>query len=59
VGGVAVKYNVYLSDLIVLEFQPSDRSRVELAARLLRHVGVDAEVKSMLSLRKARAARSC
>ena len=43
-----MKYNVYLSDKIEVEFQPTDRSRVELAARLLRHVGVDAEVKSML-----------
>jgi hypothetical protein len=46
VGGVTVKYNVYLrEDLIVLEFQSSDRSRVELAARLLRLAGVSAEVK--------------
>jgi hypothetical protein len=46
VGGVAVKYNVYLrKDAIVLDFQSTDRSRVELAARLLRLAGVTAEVK--------------
>jgi hypothetical protein len=46
VGGVAVKYNVYLSEkAIELQFQSSDRSRVELAARLLRLAGVGAEVK--------------
>ncbi len=34
-GGAAVKYNVYLrGDAIVLEFKSTDRSRVELAARL-------------------------
>jgi hypothetical protein len=47
-AGVAVKYDVYLSDKIEVEFQPTNRSRVELAACLLRHVGVDAEVKSLL-----------
>jgi hypothetical protein len=46
VGGVAVKYNVYLrGDEIVLQFQSSDRSRVEHAARLLRLAGVSAEVR--------------
>jgi hypothetical protein len=46
VSGVAVKYNVYLrEDLIVLVFQSSDRSRVELAACLLKLAGVGAEVK--------------
>jgi hypothetical protein len=46
VGGVAVKYNVYLRrDEIVLQFQSSDRSRVEHAARLLRLAGVTAEVR--------------
>jgi hypothetical protein len=45
VGGVAVKYNVYLRNEGVLEFQSTDRSRVELAARLLRLAGVSAEVK--------------
>jgi hypothetical protein len=47
VGGVAVKYNVYLRDTIELEFKSTDRSRVELAARLLRHAGVGAEVKKV------------
>jgi hypothetical protein len=46
VGGTAIKYNVYLrSDEIVLQFHSTGRSRVELAARLLRLVGVTAEVK--------------
>jgi 23S rRNA pseudoU1915 N3-methylase RlmH len=46
VGGAAVKYNVYPRDkAIELEFQSTDRSRVELAARLLRLVGVNVEVK--------------
>jgi hypothetical protein len=45
-GGVAVKYNVYLrKDDILLLFASTDRSRVELAARLLRLAGVAAEVK--------------
>jgi hypothetical protein len=43
---IAVKYNVYLrGDAIELEFRSTDRSRAELAARLLRQAGVDAEVK--------------
>jgi hypothetical protein len=45
VGNISIKYNVYLTDYIMLEFQSTDRSRVELAARLLKHAGVDAEVK--------------
>jgi hypothetical protein len=46
VGGVAVKYDVYLrGDAIELEFQSKDRSRAELAARLLRLADVGAEVK--------------
>jgi tetratricopeptide (TPR) repeat protein len=46
VGGVAVKYNVYLREnTILFEFNSTDRSRVELAARLLRLAGVSAEVK--------------
>jgi len=46
VGGVAVKYNVYLhGDAVELRFHSTDRSRVELAARLLRLAGVGAEVK--------------
>ena len=44
-GGIAVKYNVYLLNDIRLEFQSSDRSRVELAARLLKLAGVSAEVR--------------
>jgi hypothetical protein len=44
-AGVAVKYNVYLRNEVVLEFHSTDRSRVELAARLLRLAGVSAEVK--------------
>jgi hypothetical protein len=46
VGGAAVKYNVYLrDDVIKLQFQSTDRSRVELAVRLLRLAGVSAEVQ--------------
>ncbi len=45
-GGAAVKYNVYLrGDAVELQFRSTDRSRVELAARLLKRAGVDAEVK--------------
>jgi len=44
-GGVAVKYNVYLRGAIELEFQSTNQSRAELAARLLRLAGVSAEVK--------------
>ncbi len=45
-GGIEIKYNVYIRDrAIELEFQSTNRSRVELAARLLRLVGVDADVK--------------
>jgi hypothetical protein len=45
VGDVAVKYNVYLCDVVMLQFRSADRSRVELAARLLRLAGVSAEVR--------------
>jgi hypothetical protein len=45
VGGIAVKYNVYLSDKIELRFKSTDRSHVELAALLLKLAGVDVEVK--------------
>ncbi len=45
--GIAVKYNVYLNDKIELEFQSTDRSRVELAARLLKLAGVGAEMKKV------------
>jgi hypothetical protein len=44
-GGIAVKYNVYLRNDIRLQFASTDRSRVELAARLLRLAGVSAEVR--------------
>jgi hypothetical protein len=45
-AGIAVKYNVYLSEkAIKLQFASTDRSRVELAAWLLKLTGVDAEVK--------------
>ncbi len=45
-AGVAVKYNVYLREnKVELRFQSTDRSRAELAARLLRLAGVGAEVK--------------
>jgi len=37
--------NVYLGDVIVLQFHSMDRCRVELAARLLRLAGVTAEVR--------------
>ncbi len=47
-GSAAVKCNVYLrEDAVVLDFQSTDRSRVELAARLLRLAGVNAEVKKV------------
>jgi hypothetical protein len=45
VGGAAVKYNVYLRNDVLLQFRSTDWGRVELAARLLRLVGVGAEVK--------------
>jgi hypothetical protein len=45
-AGIAVKYNVYLRGHdVLLEFQSTDRSRAELAARLLRLAGVGAELK--------------
>jgi hypothetical protein len=41
---VAVKYNIYLSgDVFELRFESTDRGRVEVAARMLRLVGVRAE----------------
>jgi len=44
--GIAIKYKVYLSvNAIELHFRSADRGRAELAARLLRHVGVSAEVR--------------
>jgi len=45
-GSIAVKYNVYLRETdIQLQFVSTDRSRVELAARLLKLAGIGAEVK--------------
>ncbi len=45
-GDASVKYNVYLrEDATELQFVSTNRSRVELAARLLRLAGVNAEVK--------------
>jgi hypothetical protein len=45
-GGADVKYNVYLREnAIMLQFVSTDRGRVELAARLLKLAGVNAEVK--------------
>jgi hypothetical protein len=41
VGDIKIKYNVYLSDKVELQFASTDRSRVELAARLLRLAGVE------------------
>jgi hypothetical protein len=47
-AGVIVKYNVYLREnKVELQFQSTDRGRVELAALLLRHAGVGAEVKKV------------
>ena len=47
-GDVAIKYNVYLSEnAIELQFNSTDRNRVELAARLLRLTGVSAEVRKV------------
>ncbi len=45
-GGAAVKYNVYLrGDAVELQFRSTDRSRAELAARLLKLAGAGAEVR--------------
>jgi hypothetical protein len=45
-GGATIKYNVYLREHdISLEFRSTDRSRVELAALLLKVAGVGAEVR--------------
>ena len=47
-GDIKVKCNVYLrGDAIVLQFASTDRNSVELAARLLRFVGVDTKVKKV------------
>jgi len=47
VGGVAVKYNIYLRNEIELRFASTDRSRAELAACLLRLAGVSAGVSKL------------
>jgi hypothetical protein len=45
-GGVEVRYNVYLRrDDIVVQFNSTDRGRAELAARLLKLAGIDADVE--------------
>ena len=44
-GNAAVKYDVYLGNKVELQFSSTNRSRVELAARLLRLAGVSAEIK--------------
>ncbi|MFZ8837395.1 MAG: PaRep2b protein [Pyrobaculum sp.] len=45
-GGAAVKYNVYLlKHDIRVQFRSADRSHAELAARLLKLAGIDAEVR--------------
>jgi hypothetical protein len=45
-GGVEVRYNVYLRrDDILLRFVSTDRGRAELAARLLKLAGIDADVE--------------
>jgi nucleotide-binding universal stress UspA family protein len=47
-ASVAVKYNAYLREnKVELQFQSTERSRAELAARLLRLAGVGAEVKKV------------
>jgi len=44
-GDIKIKYNVYLREHDnLLQFRSTDRSRAELAARLLRHSGVTTEV---------------
>ncbi len=40
-----MKYNIYLGNEVKLQFNSTDRGRVELATRLLRLAGVDAEVR--------------
>jgi hypothetical protein len=48
VDGASIKYNVYLrASETLLQFQSSDRSRAELAARLLRLAGVDVKMKKV------------
>jgi hypothetical protein len=45
VGGVEVKFNVYLQKDITLKFASTDRGRAEFAADFLRLMGVDVEAK--------------
>jgi hypothetical protein len=47
VGGGEVKFNVYLRNDITLKFLSTNRGRAELAANLLRLMGIDAEVRRM------------
>jgi hypothetical protein len=48
VAGIAVKYNVNLNErAIQLRFRSTDRSRVELAALLLKQAGVNVEVREV------------
>jgi len=47
VGGVKVKYGIYLQKGITLKFASTDRGRAELAADFLRLMGVDVEVRRM------------
>jgi len=44
-GDTKIKYNIYLWEELFLQFQSTDCSRAELAARLLRRVGIGADVK--------------
>jgi hypothetical protein len=45
-GDIKVKYNVYLREHdITVQFSSADRSRAELAARLLKLAGINAEMK--------------
>jgi hypothetical protein len=47
-GDIEIKYSVYLrGDAIELHFESTDRSNAELAARLLRLAGVNAEVREV------------
>jgi hypothetical protein len=47
-GDTEIEYNVYLiDDVIELQFESTDRRRGELAARLLRLAGVNAEVSKV------------
>jgi hypothetical protein len=53
-GDIKIKYNVYLREHdILLQFRSTNRSHAELAARLLRHAGVTAEVRKEVGGRDA------